>query len=99
MAKMYYHTYRVTGRGRFPVDMLRYDASYPRTEEGSGDVMRSAEDPKADPSEVEGNEILRPRRTVELTHLGPKNWFPTVGRWESFGWSVAPAHRVEEAHV
>lgn len=35
MARRHYvHRYTVEGRGRFPIDMLRYDGSYPAN--GSG---------------------------------------------------------------
>jgi len=65
--------YKVRGHGRFPVDMLRYDRSFPVSEvesykiEDMGNVMED--------------------RTVELAHDDPNvNWVPGKARW--IGWDV-----------
>lgn len=40
----YRHTYQVIGSGRFPIDMLRYDGSYPKFEsQDSYGITRSLE--------------------------------------------------------
>lgn len=66
-------TFQVTGRGTFPLDMLRYDCCWPYE---SGDVSRiEYERGKDDPQEV---------RRVTLSTYGT----PTEARWSSFGWSV-----------
>lgn len=70
--RFYRHTFAVDGYGAFPLDMLRYDSSWPHTGDDAGKL--EAED--------------RDRRAVTLCHIGPSYWVPTVGRWSSFGWSV-----------
>ena len=76
--KLYIYTFTVTGKGDFPVDMLRYDSVYPVTE---GDSFAMAYKPTA---------AFRPLPTITVTveHRSTEpDWLPTVGRWESFGWS------------
>jgi hypothetical protein len=63
----------VTGRGSFPIDMLRYDRCSPKSEFDSGEIERSFQ-PRSH----------RATRLVAL--IGATE--PTVGRWESFGWKV-----------
>lgn len=67
--------YAVEGAGRFPFDMLRYDASYPLHEAHTG-------------ASGMGGDYDAPRRVVVLVHEGYREWRPTVARWESFGWRV-----------
>lgn len=71
---VYIQTYSVRGVGRIPMDMLRYDSSFPHTEL---DASR-AEDP---PDVGAGGEII-------LAHVGHRGWLPTAERWSSFGWNV-----------
>ena len=66
--------YTVAGSGSFPIDMLRYDTSFPEHETES---LR-----------LEDRNRLQERREVDLVHRGEKEWSPTVGRWNSFGWGV-----------
>jgi hypothetical protein len=69
-------TYRVQGRGVFPMDMLRYDAAYPKTERDSNLIIRllaSSED-----------RVRKEPWSVRL--YGHTE--PTARRWESFGWQV-----------
>lgn len=76
----YRSTYTVCGTGRFPVDMLRYDTSYPATEAGSSEIARG----------YDGGSLREPRE-IALVHMGEvKDWKPTEGRWGSFGWRVKP---------
>lgn len=73
---IHHTTYSVEGAGPFPVDMLRYDASYPS---GQGDVGRITA------GDLETTET----REVELVHVGDnKRWLLTEARWRSFGWRV-----------
>lgn len=65
--------FKVTGKGYFPVDMLRYDHCYPADSESATKLLRSHN----------GASFLEPR-TISLRSLKA----PTVGRWESFGWKV-----------
>lgn len=70
----------------FPMDMLRYDMLAPR----------SSQDVDVITSSVTGEEEecycpKQPERwpTVKLVReAGSAGWVPTIGRWESFGWSV-----------
>lgn len=69
------YLYSVTGHGRFPIDMLRYDQAWPEHETDAGLI----------------EQIGSPRSgmvaaTIDLVALTN----PTVGRWQSFGWDVAP---------
>jgi hypothetical protein len=76
MAKVYTQKFRVIGAGNFPFDMLRYDRCYP-TQESQSRSFDSGE-----------------LRIVELEHAGEflRDWSPTHGRWESFGWAVGAAY-------
>jgi hypothetical protein len=74
MAKVTEHRFTVSGRGQFPIDMLRYDGCTPRTETDSGFITTSF--------------FLRGRMAnpQSIALVGPRE--PTNGRWESFGWRV-----------
>jgi len=75
--KMYFFRYKVSSHYAFPLDMLRFDASYPYNGEAVGAIERTI-----------GHDDSRVR-TIELAHWSDrKNWQPTVDRWRSFGWSV-----------
>lgn len=66
--QLYLYRYSVSGRGAFPLDMLRHDRACPDTSDDVY-VMERTDD----------------ERTVRLvSHFTA----PTVGRWQSFGWSV-----------
>lgn len=67
-------TYKVTGRGPFPIDMLRYDAAHPTHEVDSAAIGYS----------FDRGHSARATRTISITG----NIEPTVRRWESFGWTV-----------
>ena len=75
-------TFSVNGSGYFPLDMLRYDACYPK---GSDDVSRIL-------ASVD-RELARPdgrREPIWLVHRGnERTWQPTFGRWSSFLWGVS----------
>lgn len=65
-------TFEVTGRGEFPVDMLRYDGCWPVD--------------GVDASNILGGQDA-PLRTVKLMSMRDrKDWQPTVARWQSFLW-------------
>lgn len=65
--------FQVSGRGDFPVDMLRYDTCWPRHEHDAAIIESSAR---------RGNALRE--HTIALKGLRP----PTEGRWSSFGWKV-----------
>lgn len=68
--------YTVSGETPFPLDMLRYDASYPAS---SSDVAMI-------------HESLRGQSTgrlvINLLSAHDKLWLPTQARWRTFGWRV-----------
>ena len=81
--KTYAFRFAVEGRGAFPLDMLRYDRCFPRSE--------------TDANIAQDHENIRTVRKVELTALErPSYWQPCEGRWESFGWRVVAVERVPE---
>lgn len=71
--------FTVTGKGEFPLDMLRYDQCYPK---------REGEDVRAVYESVRG--FSHHSMPWQVTLVTVKDSAPTVGRWESFGWSVLP---------
>jgi hypothetical protein len=66
------YTFAVLGTGQFPLDMLRYDSCYPKSQDDTGEMERSF--------------LPRNRDEHRVTLVGAKE--PTVGRWQSFGWVV-----------
>ena len=75
--KVFVHRLIVSGSGQFPVDMLRYDSCYPADTESAVAMISDHRD-----------QNYLDMRDIELTSLSEKGWTPTVGRWNSFGWSV-----------
>jgi hypothetical protein len=71
---MYLQSYIVEGAGRFPLDMLRYDQSFPYSSEETAKI----------------EQFSPVRREVRLMRfVATKKDVPeTAGRWTSFGWSV-----------
>lgn len=82
------HTFKVNGKGLFPMDMLRYDRCYPAGPESvAAIVQRTSADGLSQPE----------RRDAVLCHVtSDRHWKPEDGRWTSFGWEVHAhtAHRV-----
>jgi hypothetical protein len=66
--------FTVTGTSMFPVDMLRYDACFP---DHSEDAITLA-------GSCDSRSTRRERKLRLRSMLKP----PTMGRWESFGWTV-----------
>ena len=75
MTKQKFHafTFIVTGDGRFPIDMMRYDRCVPRTQD---DVAKMID-----------HNATRRVEMIAYTPVGNK-LEPTGGRWISFGWGV-----------
>ena len=69
------YRYTVKGQGTFPFDMLRYDCAYPASSEAAAGLY---------PSIFDGADNRHNVLSVELRSYFP----PTVGRWQSFGWTV-----------
>src|SRR5689334_13711420 len=74
MARTKVFSYRVTGWGAFPIDMLRYDAAWPARQEDVSRVMLARMD-----------DDYRDIRSVDITSHSA----PTEARWASFGWRVS----------
>lgn len=79
----------VQGVGEFPLDMLRYEKCYPRSEEDS----HTMHDRERDEPRMVHLQSVRPidGRAAEALLR-----YPTEGRWESFGWRVVNTPTVEE---
>ena len=81
-AKYHAYTFTVTGRGYFPVDMLRYDRCVARTIDDAINIQLSRFPPGIDDP-----------RKINLIAYVPVGCTlaPTFDRWRSFGWTVDPA--------
>jgi len=66
----------VSGKGRFPVDMLRYDCCWPRDGASAEAILTPVD-----------REVRAAPREVRLV-TGKQHGAPCVGRWASFGWTV-----------
>ena len=80
LTKVHLFTFTVEGSGKFPTDMLRYDACWPVHED---EARRLAEGPDD-----------RELRTVKLKCAAVNGHGPTVERWRSFGWVVTEVEAV-----
>lgn len=70
-------TYTVSGSSPFPLDMLRFDGSYPLSQADVAEIAASIchDDPDK-------------RRVINLVSTHDTNWLPTQARWRTFGWRV-----------
>ena len=80
MARLTQHWHRieVTGKGQFPIDMLRHDQCFPIFESDSEIIRNSLA--------VRGRSIGP--QIIALGSWHPSRWEPTKDRWASFGWVV-----------
>lgn len=77
--------YTVSGRGRFPLDMLRYDASYPSRSESVAAIEHSLAEPH-------GSDVVYAIQLHRWTDQNKRDAVRlgiTEGRWNSFGWYVS----------
>lgn len=72
MAKIVGYKFKVSGHGAFPIDMLRYDCSYPIDSQNLDGIVACHCD----------REWYDSTRTVSLQ----SHREPTIARWASFGW-------------
>lgn len=79
----YRHEFTVQGKSRFPIDMLRYDACFPSRSEDAAAIGHY--DVTSGPT-CQHNEELIDVRLIRYSET--KDPRITVGRWQSFGWSV-----------
>jgi hypothetical protein len=81
MTKKYYFT--VTGRGAFPLDMLRYDGCYPVHPEDVDQIQQSL-DPR----------WRRDRKEAFKIRMATYKQIPTKERWSSFIWHVTDIEEI-----
>jgi hypothetical protein len=67
------YEYYVTGKGEFPIDMLRYDSCWPLTSEDALKLVIEFGVPERGKM-----------RSIRMGSYYP----PTIARWQSFLWSV-----------
>lgn len=77
------YEFTVVGGSQFPVDMLRYDACWPRDPESVGRITSSL-----------GRHVPRERGEVHINLISNVKP-PTSGRWRSFGWYVEESEEVK----
>jgi hypothetical protein len=70
------HTYTVRGLYSFPIDMLRYDRSFPTDESETGNIATTIP--------FMSNEVAKEPIEIRLTGIA----YPNMRRWDSFGWKV-----------
>jgi hypothetical protein len=75
---MYRHHALITGRGAFPVDMLRYDAAYPASSQDVLEIVNSL-DPESGNRKYWVHMSKRTDAKIDTF---------TAGRWQSFGATV-----------
>ena len=66
--------FAVRGHGKFPTDMMRYDACFPHSESDSWRI---------DDTEARGKRVVIMQRAAAPR----KSWTPSP-RWPSYGWEV-----------
>ena len=72
-------SFTVTGRGRFPIDMLRYDGAYPSHATDAADLQGSLGDDPFNPISTAN------REPWEITLVSIKRpGIPSIDRWASF---------------
>lgn len=76
--------FTVEGVGRFPVDMLRYDACYPARGDDAAAIATSLDVRKSGVTHTIRLTTLR----AYMPDVNPAAVGPTVDRWLSFGWRV-----------
>lgn len=87
--------FKVQGRSNFPLDMLRYDACYPASNSNPDAVSEIGLSLDIHYKMLYEQEHKVDRIfEVELVRQGSckEGCKPTVGRWESFGWTVVAQH-------
>ena len=68
-------SFKVIGKGPFPVDMLRYDQAWPRDGESAAAILTPVD--RAERAAQRELQLCTDRRNG-----------PTFARWASFGWTV-----------
>lgn len=76
----------VMGAGRFPIDMLRYDACWPASSEDARKITESIVESVTHATD-EQPRVWQETTEIALT-IAPGYSDPTFDRWASFGWMV-----------
>ena len=76
--------FTVTGRGKFPADMLRRDACFPCRPEDVQAIEAGLR--------LEDGYLVTRSVTLVDEETGGR-WHPTEGRWSSFEWTVTNIER------
>jgi len=82
---------KITGRGEFPIDMLRYDLCSPATEEDSNLIRRTFYG-------LNYNWIVIVKRPLLERRLKNNPVF-TYGRWQSFGCNIVEVNSCYESRM
>lgn len=77
MTLKYTTTFAVTGKHRFPIDMLRHDACFPQRSQDASAIQDSFSNREE-------------QQVVLVMYHEYKDHNITEGRWESFSWPVIP---------
>jgi hypothetical protein len=80
MAKVYSYEFTVSGSYPFPLDMLRYDRCWPKSQDDVSSMMANSRHTIGGQSKV--------------TMVGLRR--PTIDRWSSFGWKLVSVPRKSE---
>ena len=80
--------FTVEGSLPFPIDMLRYDSAVPQDEDDSENILRS----NGGCRPYTGK---NPKYRIKLVRFS-YGVYPTIKRWESFGWNVISVNGVDE---
>lgn len=81
--RWYEHKYQISGNATFPVDMLRYETSFPAT---AADAAVLAEALRSE---------NRTARVITLLCITTdRHWRPAADRWRAQGWFVRGHQRV-----
>jgi len=93
MAKTYTHRYVVAPAramvSPFPIDMLRYDRSFPESATDVDKIHETIIYYADENAPCFMTSFKKPNYYhIHLIHEGPRNWYPTDGRWASFDWEL-----------
>jgi len=75
---MYKVQFTVKGKGSFPLDMLRYDACFPNTQQDVANLDWDRGDRRI------------AREVTLVAYTSSPRLIPTTARWSSFMWHVDP---------
>lgn len=80
---MYHQSFTVSGRGQFPIDMLRYDTCFPVNPESVSVIYDCCSN-----HDLNALHNTEPVKVRLARYVDSKVTQPTIDRWRSFGWNV-----------